>query len=117
MSVLTAVFCDKNPVKQYMKYYISNKEHLAIAKTVGDPGVLLFMQYLRLAATDHPVITDGGVATSLGWTERKARRYRRELTNHGWFKKSSFTRPDGVKMITYHVGKESVAQLDRGESR
>lgn len=111
MKPLTAVFCDKTQVKQYMKYYISNQEHLQIAEEIGDSGVLMFMQLLRLAATDHPVITDEGVARSLGWTERKAKRYRLALTKFGWYKKKSFTRPDGVKMVTYHIGKESVGAL------
>jgi len=94
-----------------MKYYISSKEHLEIVKLIGDPGVLLYMQYLRLAATDHPVITDGGVAVSLGWTERKARRYRGELTKYGFFKRNKVTLTDGTKMTTYHIGKESVAAV------
>ena len=110
---LTAVFCDKPEKKIFMKYYLSAKEHLEIATTIGDAGVLLFMQYLRMASFDHPSITDEGVARSLGWTERKARRYRGELTKHGWYKQVSYTRPDGNKMINYHIGKEAVSRISK----
>lgn len=110
---LTSVFCEKNTKGLYMKYYIANQEHLAIAQDIGDSAVLLYMYYLRMATTEHPVITDIGAAKSLGWTERKARRYRGELTKHGWYKQVKFTRPDGTRMITYHIGREAVARLSQ----
>lgn len=112
---LVACFCDKPIKKLYLKYHISSKEHLQIAEQIGDSGVLLFMHYLRMASLDHPVITDAGVAASLGWTERKARRYRGELTKFGWYKEVRFTRPDGTKMVNYHIGKEAVERIGKSK--
>jgi hypothetical protein len=81
-----------------------------IAAKLGDSAVLLYMHYLRMAATDHPVITDANAAVSLGWHERKAQKYRLALTRLGYYKQIHFTRTDGVKMIIYHVGQEAVGK-------
>ena len=117
MTTLTAVFCAKPQKKIFMKYYISSDEHLEIAQTIGDSAVLLYMYYLRMAATEHPVITGEGAARSLGWTVRKARRYREELSKHRWFRQVKFTRPDKTKMINYHVGREAVEAIERNKEK
>lgn len=114
---LTAVFCDKSEKKLFMKYFISTTEHLDIAKQIGDSAVLLYIQYLRMATFTHPSITDEGVARSLGWTVRKTRRYREALIKLGYYKRVSFTRPDGNKMVVYHIGKEAVSRVSASGSR
>lgn len=103
----------KNKTTIYLKHYITQEEHLDIAEKIGDAGVLLYMHYLRMACMDHPHITDSNAAFSLGWTERKARRYRMALTKEGYFKQIKRTSRDGVCRIEYHIGQEAVQNIKR----
>lgn len=115
--VLTSTFCDKKTKIIHLKYYISHAETIEISKLVGDAGILLYTHFLRMASTDQPTITDANSASSLGWTERKARTYRLKLAKIGYFKQVRFTRPDGQKMIIYHIGKESVSNISSSKKR
>lgn len=106
--MVSSVWCEKNEKTIYMKFYVTHKEHIEIAQSLGDSAVLLYMYYLRMASTTHPVITDDLAAQSLGWNARKVARYRQSLTKDNWYREIKYTRPGGSRGVEYHIGKEAV---------
>ncbi len=104
----TSVWCEKKDKNLYMSYYVSHKEHLDIAQTIGDSAVLLYQHYLRMAAVTHPIITDESAAASLGWTPRKAKRYRLLLTRHKYYYQAKY-KINGMPGIQYHIGQAAVS--------
>ena len=106
--LVSSVWCDKNEKTIYMKYYVTHKEHIEIAQTIGDSAVLLYMYYLRMASTAHPVINDELAAQSLGWNARKVMRYRQLLVKDNWYREIKYSRPGGSRGVEYHIGKDAV---------
>lgn len=100
--------CERQTNVLHVKYYLSDSNRRELIKTIGDPACLLFDYYLRMASKEDREITDSDVASQFGWDIQKVQRYRRALQKNGWFRRSSFSYPDGRKGITYYIGKEPV---------
>jgi len=99
---------DPQSSKLHVKYYLSDEDRRKVIKETGEAGCLLLDYYLRLAGREHCEITDKVTAFHFGWTEQKAKRYRRNLTQHGWFRQVKFNSANGRKPVSYYVGKDSV---------
>lgn len=93
-----------------LKYGLRKEERLQLITEIGLQGLVLFEYYLRLASIEEAKITDEGAAEYFGWNIHTARRYRRELTNHGWVHTEKARLSNGHVIIVYYLGKEEVSR-------
>jgi len=89
----------------HQKYYLTDKERLAINE-LGDAPVLLMEAYLRLVHRKSAKLDDVAMAEVMGWHESKVKRNRLKLTKAGWFTKNQqqFT---GITRQHFYLGNKA----------
>jgi hypothetical protein len=95
--------------KFYLKYALRADERVTLVSEVGVHGLVLFEYFLRMASIGTiDLKDDNSAATYFGWSAHTAGRYRRLLTQKGWFHSESSTLPSGRRIHAYYLGKENV---------
>ena len=74
----------------------------------GDFGVTLMSLYTAIARQPNPLMEDAHIASMLNKPTKTIKNTRLKLTKAGWFERVKVT-VKGEPNITYHVGKEAVA--------
>lgn len=108
----------KKRPKIWVTKYLTAEERRDMIKTCGEPAVLLFDYYIKLASLNEPEeITDEKAGHFFGWSWQKAQRYRIKLTKAGWVDQTRYTLRNGNRGITYYLGQEAVKAHREGVNR
>ena len=95
--------------KKYMYLTLENKK--TIITECGDAALILLDYFYLKANVPNFKHTDEKASYSLGWSTRKAKDIRLKLTKAGYFHQATARYPDGRKITTTYLGKDSVKEV------
>jgi hypothetical protein len=108
---------EKNRDSFRVKYALKSQERKQLIRDCGIHGLVLFEYYLRMASIEDVGLDDEAAAEYFDWSTHTARRWRRELINHGWLHIERATLSQGQKITLYYLGKDEVSRLKANQEK
>lgn len=90
------------------KNTLGHTERKQLIKEVGIHCLVLFEYYLRLASTEHAVISDEDAGDYFGWSSGTAKRHRLALVKAGWLAIEKARLNNGCRICVHYLGKDEV---------